>query len=330
MEIRKLFGRLPAGRTRILLALSCLVLILIVSIGAIASPRLNKQSLSPAGIIAGIGKAASGVVLGKAAQPTNSHNQPDNKNSSQPKATHQPASSNGHAPSDTVRPGVSTAPVSNSPLAHVIMSPNTMVLGNNYSPRLYMSNGIEISEPASVDSPDISLSWYDDGQGHYASGPYYLGWKPLILRKHDDGGGETNFNLTVRDRAGNRYTTTLKVIWPAPRDLWLDAGGVDKQVQGDNVIYTGHARFRPTGAVGNPAVHMTVGGYDFGYNRDICDSGKTDSRFTYASQIDYNVTCVVSSGMLKNYPGGFDFYANAEITWPLLEPRNYPAKFHAD
>jgi hypothetical protein len=214
---------------------------------------------------------------------------------------------------------------------HLEMTPNTIIWGNVISPLpdLVMSNHLEISQPTNNSSPDISLSWYNDGNGHYSPGPYYVGWRPFLQLLHPImSDGSTVFNVTAQDRDGNSYSTTLKVVWLAPRSLGMTMGSVDKQVQGNNIVYTGHVLFSPTSNVGNPSVHITANGNVNG--TDPCDVSETSTTFTYTGQSSYDVSCVISADNLKNYPSGFDVYVNASTQWPPLSPVTYPAQFHAD
>ena len=193
-----------------------------------------------------------------------------------------------------------------------------------------MSNYAEISEPASdYSNPDLALGWYDDGQGHSAAGPYYRGWKPLIMRKTTDRDGVATFHINVADRVGNSYVTTFEVTYFANRYLQMDAGALDKRIDGDNVIYTGHVLFSPSSNLGNPVVHLTSKGfYNFDYTP--CSLGYTDTTFTYTGQTGYDITCTVSQASLSQYEGGFDINISAELRWPIQTGVTLMTKFHAD
>lgn len=208
-----------------------------------------------------------------------------------------------------------------------ILSPNVVTLGDSSTPYLRMSTKLEISSPPSdFSSPDLSISWYEDGTGHYAPGPYYLGWKALIVRKNTSRDGEAIFKVTTQDRAGNSYSTTLKVIYFAERHLRLEAGALSKHIDGDTVTYTGRVTFKPSSNIGNPSVRLTsIGFYNFDYTP--CSLNRTNVTFTYTGQATSDVTCALPLSSLSNYPGGFDILVNADVKWPGQPAISYTTKF---
>ncbi|HEY2004125.1 MAG TPA: hypothetical protein VGH44_03325 [Candidatus Saccharimonadia bacterium] len=307
--------------------LPCLALI--ASIGVLAAANNGKSSWTPASIIGNAVKKAgsAATVLGISNHPTHPSNANLTASKSRAKSQSTPAQSSAHT---AIAYGHAEVSSSSIPPGHLIMSPSIFVAGNNYSPepRLYMSNNIEVNQPAAQRTPDLSLDWYDDGQGHDESGNYYHGWKPMIQRLHPDGDIQNSFTITVHDLAGNDYSTNLTVIWMAPRNLGMSAGSMSKQVVGNNVVYTGQVLFSPTPNVGNPIVHIADNGF-YNFGKDPCDVSETNASFTFTGQ-SYDITCVISSDNLKNYPNGFDIYAEAQAQWPPASPLTFTTKFHAN
>jgi hypothetical protein len=315
-------------------------LIVIISLGAWAMTSGHKALLRPPSIMAGVVKnmkGSGGTVLGLSTQTpghTTSINQA--KKSTTSAKTPTPLGNNTSLTPKQLVTGHTSVQVASSsttvPAGHLIMSPDEIVMGNVYSPSptLYMSNGLEITEPAIFKTSELDVDWYNT-TGHSAAGPYYPNWIPMIQRMHGDDGtdGTTSFTATVQDRAGNSYSTTFKVIWMAARNLGISAGSITKQTVGDNVVFTGQVLFSPTANVGHPSIHITDNGF-YNFGKDPCNVSETDTTIVYTGQSSYDVSCVISSDNLANYPNGFDIYVDATAGWAPQTPEMFTTKFHTD
>jgi hypothetical protein len=214
--------------------------------------------------------------------------------------------------------------------AQLILSPNSIVVGaSGAQPDLHLNNYVDISEPAEDDTSDVNLSWYNDGTGHREAGNFYQGWKPFIEVKNPDTDGQTTFNVNTQDVNGSSYSTTLTVIWRAPRNLGLSAGTITKQSSGNNVVYTAQVLFSPSANAGDPVIHLTSNGF-FNFGADPCNISETDTTFTYTGQTSADVTCTISASNLQNYPSGFTIYADATSQWSPMSPQMFFTQFHAD
>jgi len=144
----------------------------------------------------------------------------------------------------------------------------------------------------------------------------------LIRRAHLDGAGETQITVTAIDWHNRTHRGVLTVKWPAIKYVWIKSAGVDKRIDGNNVIFTGHVHLQPSANFGNPQIHMnSATGYTGPPNTyGNCTTAHTSLDFQYSGQNDFDIECGVTKDQLAAMPNGVEFGVRVDI---LAIPTNY-------
>jgi hypothetical protein len=310
---------LSTKRRRYITFAASVLIVLGVSMGVLASTHRVHIPLPAA-----VTKAIEHVT-----QPSNHANSP--QVSGNPQSTSSPSASPSARPGSTTGPSISAKPATQPSGPHLVFYPSPYAVNGdaNIRPLLYMSDKRQFKQPGSSSTADLYVEWWDDGQGHIVNGTYYPGWKPLVVRKHEDHDIDDTFTVTTTDMNGQSFSTSVRIIWLASRNLGVTNGGLTKVVSGNVVTFTARINFSPTPNVGSlPLKVSTNGWYNFSQT-NLCDLGHTETTLNYNGQSSYDVTCAVSADKLATYNGGLQIGASVQGQWPPDAPIIFSVNFPA-